>query len=445
MLGHGVDQLLEAPLGRNAELHAGQAVEHRALGSDLLDQLARPIEKGVGGELDRRDVVNRKESAPLHLLQIPAEALGDPAKLIGRLLQCEVDARLPAPHPLEEELQAEEGLAGPRRALDHGGAGARQPAGEHQVEPGDPGRSALGGRPGRRLLVGVRSAHAREEDEAVGTDLEEVKAGDDIRTAELENFDHPDRRQRLAAGSETKDAVGDGELGVLRDLLLGVFADEQRGGTPARGVHREIVDEGPHHRSLAEDVPHRLEAVDDDDGRLLLLHPLADRLECGAGVPAPDHRAQIDEDELLADQLLLEESELLHVLDQLERGLRERGEVDALLALLGEVEEDLKGEQRLARAGLSGDHGERSDRQPAAQDAIEGGAPGREAFQWCRAHLRSSGRPNRPRSRSSRICSRCWMTICPVISIRSGRSSATSSRSAGGTPEDGSFQAGGQL
>jgi hypothetical protein len=48
VLGHGVDQLLEAPFGRNAQLHAGQAVEHGALGPELLDQLPRPIEEGIG-------------------------------------------------------------------------------------------------------------------------------------------------------------------------------------------------------------------------------------------------------------------------------------------------------------------------------------------------------------------------------------------------------------
>src|SRR5260370_17640269 len=109
------------------------------------------------------------------------------------------------------------------------------------------------------------------------------------------------------------------------------------------------------------------------------------------------------------------------------------------------MEEDLQGEQRLARAGLSGDNAERPDRQPASEDAIEGGAPGREPLQlgWGRAQFRSSRSAKRSRSRSSRIYSRCWMTIWPVISTRSGRSSPASSRSASGVPSDLSFQAGG--
>src|SRR5205807_9830596 len=75
VLGHGVHQLLEAPFGGYAELHAGEAVEHGALGPDLFDQLPRPIEEGVGRELDGRNVVKGEEPALLDLAEVPSEAL----------------------------------------------------------------------------------------------------------------------------------------------------------------------------------------------------------------------------------------------------------------------------------------------------------------------------------------------------------------------------------
>ena len=212
------------------------------------------------------------------------------------------------------------------------------------------------------MVVGDGAPHSREEGEPVGADLEEVTAGDAVGAAELEDVDYAHRGQLFALGAEAEDAVGDGELGVLRDLFGGVFTDEEAGCSPACHVDREIVHERPDRRSIAKDVPHRLEAVDDDDGRLLALDPLVDRLEGVVGVSASDHRAQVDEGQALADRALVEEGELLHVLDELQRRLRERREVEALLALPSEVEQHLQREQSLPRAGLAGDHGQGPDR-----------------------------------------------------------------------------------
>ena len=311
----------------------------------------------------------------------------DPAKLVRGLLQREVDSRFAVPRALEEELQAEQRLSRPRPALDDRRARTGQPAAEHGVEPGDPGRGPLrASRPAGRACRGLRAdavgaPHAREEREPVGPDLEEVAAGDVVRAAQLQHLDLADGGQLVAGVREPDDAVGDRELGMARGLRLGVLADEQARRSPARGVDGEVVDERPQGRGVAEDVPDRLEAVDDHDRRLLALHAARDLVQRGLRALAPDHGAEVGEDDPSLEQALVEERELLHVLEELQRRLGERREVQALLALPRQGEEHLEREQGLARARLSGDHVDGADGEPAAEDAVEAGAARREAFQ----------------------------------------------------------------
>lgn len=376
VLREGVDELLEAPVGGNAERHARQAVEHGAPRPELLHLLPRPVEEGVGRELDGRDVAQREEPALLEGGEIPPEALGDPAELVRRLLQREVDPRFPAPRPREQKLQAEEGLPRPRPTLDDGRARARQPAAEHRIEPVAPRRDALGG---RDRLGGddARAPHPREEREPVGADLQEVTAGDVVRPAELQDLDLADGGQLVTPVGEPDDAIGDRELGVARDLRLGVLADEEARRSPARRVDGEIVDERSDPRGVAE----RLEAVDDDDRRLLALDPGRDRGERRLDALRPEHGAQVGEDDLPVDQALVEKGELLHVADELHRRLGERREIEAFLAFPREVKEHLEREEGLPRAGLSGDHVDGANGEPASEDAIEGFAARREALE----------------------------------------------------------------
>src|SRR4029453_13992028 len=84
---------------------------------------------------------------------------------------------------------------------------------------------------------------------------------------------------------------------------------------------------------------------------------------------------------VLDDQLLVEEGVLLHVADELHRRLGQRLQVEALRALSCLVKEHLEREDRFARAPLSGDHVDRSVRQSASENAIEGGAARREALE----------------------------------------------------------------
>jgi hypothetical protein len=101
------------------------------------------VEEAVGRQLDGRDVAQGQQPALLEGREIPSQAVRDPAKLVRGLLQREKDAGFAVAGPLQEELQAQEGLSRPRPALDDGRAGAGQPASEHGVETGHPGRDTL--------------------------------------------------------------------------------------------------------------------------------------------------------------------------------------------------------------------------------------------------------------------------------------------------------------
>jgi hypothetical protein len=222
---------------------------------------------------------------------------------------------------------------------------------------------------------------------------------------ELEDLDLADGGQVVSPIEEPDDAIGNRELGVVRDLRLGVLADEEAHGSPRPGVHGEVVEKGPDGRRVAEDVADRLEAVDDDDRRLLALDAVGDLRERVGGAFGPEHGTNVGEDDLAADEALIEEGELLHVVDELERRLRERREIEALLALTGEVKEHLEREQALARAGLSGDHVDGPDGESAAQEAIERRVAGGHALhaRSVRGHGSVSCGGMIPRSRSSGI------------------------------------------
>ena len=77
MLGERVDELLEPPVGGNAERHAGQAVEHGAPRSEPLHLLPRPIEEAVGRELDRRDVAEASRARAPRAAGDPIRSRGD--------------------------------------------------------------------------------------------------------------------------------------------------------------------------------------------------------------------------------------------------------------------------------------------------------------------------------------------------------------------------------
>src|SRR5262249_51243888 len=97
------------------------------------------------------------------------------------------------------------------------------------------------------------------------------------------------------------------------------------------------------------------------------------------GAALADRAAKVDEAYMAVDQAGIEEREMLHVADELYRGLGERGEIKALFALAGEVKEELQREDGLARSGRAGDHVDGSRGEPSTEDTIKGGAAGRQA------------------------------------------------------------------
>ena len=224
-------------------------------------------------------------------------------------------------------------------------------------------------------------------------------------------------------------------------ISSGVYSPTNRLAAPQLDdVDREVVDERPHRRGVAEQIPERLEAVDDHHRGLLVLDAADDLGERLLDALAPHHGAEIGDDHpLVGDQALVEEGELLHVVDELQRRFGQRRQVEALLSLARLVEEHLQREDGLARARLAGDHVDRAHRQPAAQDPIEGDAARRQARQaWLRgAQFASSARQTSPRARSSGICSSRPMTTVPVSSTSSRPISATSARNAIGVRSSG--------
>ena len=121
---------------------------------------------------------------------------------------------------------------------------------------------------------------------------------------------------------------------------------------------------------------------------------------------APDRRrAQVGEDDVALQEALLEKGELLHVLDELQRRLGQRGEVDGP-SRPGAPARRASGGRTAScpRRALRRSMRHRPDGKPATQDAVEGGAARREALQ---------DRPVRAHGCSSR-----WGEQAPVAKPR---------------------------
>ncbi len=433
VFGEGEDELLESTLRRDAERHAGEAVEHGAASTAILNLLAGLIEEAVGRELDGRDVAEREHPALLERVEILPESPRDPTELAHRLLEGEEDAGLAAARTVEQELEAEERLAGPRSTEDHGRASAREAAAQHVVETGRARRDALVGDFDLRPLG---AAHPGKDRQAVAGDLEEMASGHRVAAAELDDLDLTDRPELLPSIGQADDAVGDRELREGQDLLRGVLPDEQAHRTPRRGVDGEVIDERSNGRRVAEEIFQSFEAVDDDDGGLFAFDPTDDLVEGFFGPTAANHRPEVGEDHPIVRELtaFVEEGELLHVRHHLHRRFGQRRQVKTLPSQSRVMEEHLEGEDGFARARLARDHVDGAEREAAAEDPIEGRIAGGEPFDVRTdvAQLASSIGHTRPDARSSGMRSSWRITTVPVRSTSTRPISTTSSRSAGG-------------
>jgi hypothetical protein len=145
----------------------------------------------------------------------------------------------------------------------------------------------------------------------------------------------------LALTGEANDAIGDGEFWMAVDFRRGVLADQQRRPAPTGNVDGEIVNEGTAPGGLAEEIVDSLEAINGHQVGLLGFNTRDHLGQRPLGVLRPDGRGQVDDDNTVIEEVGIEEAEELHVAHELERGLRERREVQRLLTLSGQVKEEL--------------------------------------------------------------------------------------------------------
>ena len=146
-----------------------------------------------------------------------------------------------------------------------------------------------------------------------------------------------------------------------------VYSPTNRLVAPQVGrVDRKVVDERPHRRRRRRGDPRsalKLSMTTIAGSSCSTRRVIS--VSVSATPLASDHGAEVGEDDLLlVDQLLVEEGELLHVAEELQRRLGQRRQVEALLALPRLVEEHLQREDRLAGARLSGDHVDRARSAP---------------------------------------------------------------------------------
>ena len=109
-----------------------------------------------------------------------------------------------------------------------------------------------------------------------------MTSGAEVAPAQLGHFDQPERALAHALGRERDDPVGDGELRRRARLVLAVFPDPEGGGGEGREQCGEVVQEAPEPARVIGERGQRLEAVDRDDPRPVLLDQRADPLGDGA-------------------------------------------------------------------------------------------------------------------------------------------------------------------
>ena len=251
-----------------------------------------------------------------------------------------------------------------------------------------------------------------------------MTTGDIVRAAHLHDLELPGRRQLLAFGGETDNAVGDGELRGDANVLGRVLADQQRRRPPRRHADGEVVDERPAIRDVGQEVVDGLEAVDGHEVGFLALDAVDHVRQRLVDATAPQDGAEVGEDDTVLDQAGVEEREELHVAHDLQWRLGERGEVEALLPLPRVVEERLEREDGLSRTRLAGDDRHRRRGNPTTQDRVQRRGPGAQPHEG-RSLSSHCGASSLKSIRASRLT-----TTGPVSSMSSSRNSATTARSA---------------
>ena len=265
----------------------------------------------------------------LGVVEVHAEAGGPPGVLLRPLLEDGDDPRLPAAEARGDELGGEDRLARPRRPGHQQAVALGDPAAEHRVQLGDPGREPP---PVAGLLRPPGEAEGAGEGlHPVGGDAERVQPRDGRLAPELHDLQLPHDRVPLDLLVQPEEPVGHGEHGVVADLPLGVLPDQEGGRLPARQVEGQPLDESlerPPRRcrppAFRTTVRNESTTTTPGLGRLDLPDDLRqDRVQ----VLLQHHLAEVDEPDGGVQLGRVEEPELLLVPEHLEGRLAQHGEV----------------------------------------------------------------------------------------------------------------------
>ena len=95
--------------------------------------------------------------------------------------------------------------------------------------------------------------------------------------------------------------------------------------------------------------------LDDNNVGVGFFAALHDMCEGGFESLRANHRSEVTDQDGFIEEPWIEEREELHVPDQLERRLGDRGEIQALLSLSRQVRQDLQHQDRFSAPGLAAD------------------------------------------------------------------------------------------
>jgi hypothetical protein len=129
-----VHVLSEPHLVLGGGLEIPEAIDHQASGAGPLDPLEKLVHPLVEVEVDRRPVHHLDE----RILEAPPESPCDPVELRGVLLERGDHSRFLRPEAGEDEMEAHQGLPGPRGAGHQGGCPGEVAVLQHVVEDRDP-------------------------------------------------------------------------------------------------------------------------------------------------------------------------------------------------------------------------------------------------------------------------------------------------------------------
>ena len=322
---------------------------------------------------------------------------------LGWLVESEVEAGLLLLRAGVEEVQAEQRLAAPREPEQQRGARREQAAAEHRIEVLDAGQDAAV--VGRLAELGaLREQHlgARPHDQADVADLHVVAAKEVVATAKLEDLDLADRALMRAVERQLDQAVDHRVLGARRVLRAHVREHDRRAARHVR-QHLQLGDELLERGLGLAERMRRGQAIEHEQGRLLVGEHAAEQREQAGQPPLAEHEVRADVRDLGADRLGIEERHAGQVAQHARVRLGEQRHVHRLAARRDVREARLVAERRLADARASHDQVHAAGDEPTAEQGVETRNAGRNAIFGAKfGHARQVLRAVRPTRRARR-------------------------------------------